>query len=178
VKFRILKNGGSLIHECDAPELRIALEQLVIQQVSMHGADLHGANLYDADLHGADLHVANLRGANLHGANLRGADLGGANLHGADLRGANLHGANLRGADLGGANLYGADLYGARNKEHARGLPDDDDTLDSAIRAAKAATDALVVADVLMQIRKDRAGVKTALKLLRAFLGEQERPVS
>ena len=109
---------GSLIFECDAVSLKVAVELVVSKKIDLRGADLRGAdlrgaNLSDANLRGADLRGADLRGANLRGANLRGANLSDANLRDADLRDANLRGADLRGADLSDANLRGANLRGA-----------------------------------------------------------------
>jgi hypothetical protein len=92
VKFEI-KNRftAAVIFECDAENMRLAVEMAVSS----------GANLRGADLGGADLRGANLRGANLRGADLGGADLGGADLGGADLGGADLRDAYLRGVQYG-----------------------------------------------------------------------------
>ena len=108
----------TLIFECDAPSMRLALEMAVKQKVSLSDAILRGAILRGADLSGADLSGADLSDAILSGADLSDADLSGAFHCGADLsdailRGASLSGANLSGADLSGADLSGADLSGA-----------------------------------------------------------------
>jgi len=81
---------GSMLFECEAGSVKVAVK-LALES----GADLSGA-----DLSGADLSGANLSGANLSSATLSRADLSGANLSGA-----NLSGANLSRADLSGANL-------------------------------------------------------------------------
>ena len=65
---------GSLIFECDAASLKVAVELAVSKRISLRGANLGGANLGGAYLGGANLGGANLRGANLGGANLRGAN--------------------------------------------------------------------------------------------------------
>ena len=64
MKFEI-KNywSGSLIFECEALSLKIAVEKAVEQKVSLRGADLSGADLRGAVLSGADLSGADLRGA-------------------------------------------------------------------------------------------------------------------
>ena len=115
----------SVLFECEAESLKLALKLAIksradLSGANLYGADLSGANLYGADLSGANLYGADLSGANLYGADLSGADLYGADLSGADLSEANLYGADLSGADLygadlSGANLYGANLYGAKN---------------------------------------------------------------
>ena len=93
--------NGSVIFECEALNIKAALEIAVSKKVDLGGA--------------------NLGGANLRGANLRGANLGGANLRGANLGDANLGGANLRGAYLGGAR-YGDDVPLTKNPLYLTGL--------------------------------------------------------
>jgi uncharacterized protein YjbI with pentapeptide repeats len=101
MKFEIKHHiTGSLLFECEALSLKIAVELAVSKGASLRGADLRGADLDGASLRGADLDGADLRGASLDGASLRGAYLDGADLRGASLRGADLDGADLRGADL------------------------------------------------------------------------------
>ncbi len=96
MKFEIKHRfTGSILFECEALNLRLAVEAAVEKKVDLRDAYLGGANL---------------RGANLRDANLGGAYLGDANLRGANLRDANLRGANLRDANLRGANLGDADL--------------------------------------------------------------------
>jgi len=128
--------NGSVIFECEALNIKAALEIAVSKKSNLRGANLRdanlgGANLRDANLGGANLGDANLRGANLRdanlrGANLRGAYLGDANLGDANLRGANLGDANLRGANLRGANLrdarYGDDVPLTKNPLYLTGL--------------------------------------------------------
>ena len=92
----------SVIFECEADSMKLAVELAIKSGANLSGADLYGANLSRADLSGA-----NLSGSYLSGANLSVANLYGANLSGADLSGANLYGANLSVANLSGANLYG-----------------------------------------------------------------------
>ena len=104
---------GSLIFECDAASLKVAVELAVSKKIGARGADLRGADLRGADLSSAYLSGADLRGADLRGADLSSAYLSGADLRGADLRGADLSSADLRDAYLGGADLRGADLRGA-----------------------------------------------------------------
>ena len=77
---------GSLIFECDAASLKVAVELAVSKKIGARGADLRGA-----DLRGADLSSAYLSGADLRGADLRGADLSSADLSSADLSGAKIH---------------------------------------------------------------------------------------
>ena len=77
--------NSSVLFECDADSVKIAVKLAIEAK-----ADLSGANLSGADLSGADLYGANLSRANLSGADLYGANLSGANLSGADLSGANL----------------------------------------------------------------------------------------
>jgi len=62
--------NGSVIFECEAISLRVAVELAVRKRVS----------LSDADLSAANLRAANLRGANLSDADLRAADLSAADL--------------------------------------------------------------------------------------------------
>jgi hypothetical protein len=111
MKFEIKhKWNSSVLFECEALSLRLAVQAAVEKKVSLKGADLKGADLKGADLKGADLKGADLEGAYLKGADLKGADLEGADLEGADLEGADLKGAYLKGADLKGADLKGAKL--------------------------------------------------------------------
>jgi hypothetical protein len=114
MKFKILNRfDNSLIFECDAKNIREAVEQAIKEKKPLSGAYLRGAYLRGADLSGADLSGADLSGAYLSGADLSGAYLSGAYLSGAYLSGAYLSGADLSGADLSGAYLSGADLSGA-----------------------------------------------------------------
>ena len=82
IKHRVT---GSILFECDALSLKLAVE-LAVEQ--------------NADLSPADLSYANLRYANLSYANLRYADLSSANLSSADLSYANLSSADLSSANL------------------------------------------------------------------------------
>ncbi len=118
MKFEIKHRwSGSVLFECEALSLRLAVEAAVEK-----GADLEGADLEGADLKGADLKGAYLEGAYLEGADLKGANLRDAYLEGAYLEGANLEGANLKGAYLKGAYLedikkdYFAVLAPAKNE--------------------------------------------------------------
>ena len=97
--------NASILFECEADSLKIAVELAVKQRADLRGADLQGADLRGAYLRGADLQGAYLRGAYLRGAYLQGADLRGAYLQGADLRGADLQGAYLQGEKLDKAPL-------------------------------------------------------------------------
>ena len=105
--------NASILFECEADSLKIAVELAVKQRADLQGADLQGADLRGADLQGAYLRGADLQGADLRGAYLQGADLQEAYLRGANLQRANLQGAYLQGAYLQGANLQGAYLRGA-----------------------------------------------------------------
>ena len=58
--------------------LREAVDDAVLEGVSLLGANLEGANLRWANLEGANLQRANLEGANLEETNLRWANLEGA----------------------------------------------------------------------------------------------------
>ena len=62
-----IKHGwtGSLIFECDADSMRVAVEMAVEKKVSLADANLAGANLAVANLALANLARANLAGANL-----------------------------------------------------------------------------------------------------------------
>jgi uncharacterized protein YjbI with pentapeptide repeats len=129
-------DSSKVLFECEAANVRAALEKAVAARANLAGANLadanlagakeranlaganlagakERANLADANLADANLAGANLAGAYLARANLAGANLAGANLAGAYLARANLAGANLAGANLAGANLAGANLAGA-----------------------------------------------------------------
>jgi len=116
--------NGSVIFECEAISLRVAVELAVRKRVSLSDADLsaanlraanlRAANLSDADLSAADLSDADLSAANLRAANLRAANLSDADLSDADLSDADLRAANLRDADLRAADLSAADLSDAK----------------------------------------------------------------
>ena len=75
IKHRV---SGAVLFECEAENLKVAVEQAVAS-----GANLSDANLSDANLSGATLSDANLSDANLRDANLSDAYLRGANLRGA-----------------------------------------------------------------------------------------------
>ena len=114
MKFEIkARVTGSVLFECEAASLKIAVEKAIEARASLAGANLAGANLVRANLVRANLSGASLVRANLAGASLDGASLARANLAGANLSGANLSGASLDGANLDGANLDGANLSGA-----------------------------------------------------------------
>jgi hypothetical protein len=104
----IKRRDGVILYETSAPDLRAAVERVVVEGGSLQGVDFSWLRLNGADLHGADL-----RGAKLSGTHLEGADLREADLREADLRWCCLSGADLRGADVTGADLRGADLRGA-----------------------------------------------------------------
>lgn len=106
------KTTGAVLYECNAPDLRAALEQAVREKASLAGASLDGASLVGARLDGASLDGARLDGARLDGAWLDGASLDGASLDGASLDGARLDGAWLNGARLDGAKLKDATISG------------------------------------------------------------------
>jgi len=92
----------SVIFECEADSLGMAVKLAIKAKADLSRADLSGA-----DLSWANLSRANLSWANLSGANLSRADLSGANLSWANLSWANLSRANLSGANLSRAELYG-----------------------------------------------------------------------
>ena len=109
----------SVIFECEAESIKLAVELAVksganLSRANLSGADLSGADLYGADLSGADLYGADLSEANLSEANLSRANLSEADLSEADLSEANLSEANLSRADLSEANLSEANLYGEK----------------------------------------------------------------
>jgi len=113
-KFEIKNRwNGSILFECEALSLKLAVEAAVSKGVSLCAANLSAANLSDADLSGANLRAADLRGANLRAANLSAANLRDADLSGADMSDADLRATDLSDADLGGADLSDADLGGA-----------------------------------------------------------------
>jgi len=96
-----------------------ALQDLVVNNVSLAGVQLDGAwlegvSLPRAVLRRGSLRQATLLGADLTGANLEAADLSGAVLEGARLRDAYLRKANLAGASLGTVDLRGANLQDIR----------------------------------------------------------------
>ena len=98
-KFEIKNRwNGSILFECEALSLKLAVEAAVSKGVSLCAANLSAANLRDADLSGADMSDADLRATDLSDA-----DLGATDLSDADLGGANLRATDLSGADLSGA---------------------------------------------------------------------------
>jgi hypothetical protein len=76
---------SSVLFECEANSMRVAVKLAIETK-----ADLSWANLFGADLSGANLSWANLSRANLSGANLSWANLSLANLSWANLSGADL----------------------------------------------------------------------------------------
>ncbi len=87
--------NASVLFECEADLMKLAVELAVSKKTELQGAYLQGADLQGAYLQGADLRGADLQGADLQGAYLQGADLRGADLQGADLQGADLRGEKL-----------------------------------------------------------------------------------
>ena len=73
---------ASVIFECEANSVRMAVELAINSGANLSRADLSGANLSGANLSRADLSRANLSGADLSWANLSGANLSGAYLYG------------------------------------------------------------------------------------------------
>jgi hypothetical protein len=103
----------SVIFECEADSMKLAVELAVKSNADLSSADLRSADLRSADLRSADLSLADLSLANLRSADLRSADLSSANLRSADLSSANLRSADLSSANLSLANLRSADLSSA-----------------------------------------------------------------
>ena len=57
----------SVIFECEADSMKLAVELAIKSGANLSMANLSGANLSGANLYGANLSVANLSGANLYG---------------------------------------------------------------------------------------------------------------
>ena len=57
----------SVIFECEADSMKLAVELAIKSGANLSGADLYGANLSRADLSGANLSGSYLYGANLYG---------------------------------------------------------------------------------------------------------------
>ena len=57
----------SVIFECEAESIKIAIELAIKQKANLSRANLYGADLSGADLSGANLSRADLSGANLYG---------------------------------------------------------------------------------------------------------------
>ena len=92
IKHRVT---GSILFECDALSLKLAVELAVEQKAELSYANLSSANLSYTNLRYTNLSYADLRYANLSYANLSYADLSYADLRYADLSYANLSSANL-----------------------------------------------------------------------------------
>jgi uncharacterized protein YjbI with pentapeptide repeats len=88
-----LKLGGN----AQNGDLRMVLQALPSENVSLAGADLTGQNLSGPNM---NLAGANFAGANLTSATLIGADLTRANFDGATLRDTKFNGAQMAGAKL------------------------------------------------------------------------------
>ena len=80
----------SVLFECEADSMKIAVKLAIKAKANLSGANLFGANLSRANLYGADLSWADLSWADLSRANLLSADLSRADLLSADLSGANI----------------------------------------------------------------------------------------
>ena len=80
--------------------IKLALERLLRNKLSLAGFNLQDVNLSNANLQEANLSSASLQGANLEQANLQGANLSLASLQGVNLEQANLQRANLSLASL------------------------------------------------------------------------------
>ena len=104
----------SVIFECEAENMKIAVEMAIKAKADLRSADLNSADLRYADLSSADLRSADLRYADLSSADLSSADLRSADLRYADLRYADLRSADLNSADLRYADLSSADLHGEK----------------------------------------------------------------
>jgi len=102
IKHRVT---GSILFECDALSLKLAVELAVEQKADLSSADLRYANLSYTNLRYANLSSANLSSADLRYANLSSADLRYTNLRYADLSSADLSSAELRYTNLSSANL-------------------------------------------------------------------------
>jgi hypothetical protein len=115
MKFEIKhRYNGSILFECEATSIKIAVELAIEKKADLSGADLSGADLSWAKLSCAKLSWANLSWANLSKADLSKADLSKADLSCAKLSWAKLSGANLSKADLSEADLSWADLSWAK----------------------------------------------------------------
>lgn len=88
-------DNEKVIYECEADNIKEAVEKAVKEGVSLAYAYLYNAGLSKADLRYANLRYANLYRAYLYKANLHNANLSYADLSYADLSKANLRDANL-----------------------------------------------------------------------------------
>ena len=75
----------SVLFECEADSMKIAVKLAIKAKANLSGANLFGANLSRANLYGADLSWADLSRANLLSADLSRADLLSADLSGANI---------------------------------------------------------------------------------------------
>jgi hypothetical protein len=115
MKFEIKNRwNGSVLFECEALSLKIAVEIALSKKINLSYADLSGVDLSYTDLSRANLSRADLSRANLSRADLSRADLSCADLSGAKLIRADLSRANLSCADLSYADLSYADLSGTK----------------------------------------------------------------
>ncbi len=124
---------GRVIGTAEYPDIKMAIEALVRQGVSLarvdlsgmnlQGINIPGANLTDAKCERTDFSLANLSnvkatGINLRYSNLASAKCANSDFGGGQFKGATLCRADLRQCDLGGSVLNKADLSGA-NLSHA-----------------------------------------------------------
>jgi uncharacterized protein YjbI with pentapeptide repeats len=103
--------NGSVLFECDAGSIKLAVELAISKKIDLSSANLRFADLSSANLSFADLSFADLSSANLSSANLRFADLSSANLSSANLRFADLSSANLSSANLNGEILTKSPIF-------------------------------------------------------------------
>jgi len=89
IQIKNIKNEIIYEHTAENNTIKITIEKMVKEGISLYEADLCGVDLCGADLCGADLREADLHGANLCGANLFRANLCETNLYRATLSGCN-----------------------------------------------------------------------------------------
>lgn len=122
----IVKQGAKAIRKWrkENPRIWMDLEDILLEDIDLHGADLrraslHNATLFEVDLSGANLTRAILFGAHLPGVTLRNAKLMKSGLddvhfYGCDLSGADLSASGIRFARFDRTTLIGTDFSDAR----------------------------------------------------------------
>ena len=64
------KIDSSIIFECDAKSIKIAVEMAIKAKADLSNSDLHGADLSGSNLRGADLSGSDLSGSNFRDSNM------------------------------------------------------------------------------------------------------------
>lgn len=111
--------SGHVIYKSNRTHHRAAVEDAVMDGVSLHHADLSGLDLSHGDFDGGNFRHVNFDGSNMTGTNLSECRMTGASfknvaLHGACMAQSHLIDCDFSGVLFGGTDIFGTVIRGCR----------------------------------------------------------------